>query len=56
MKIEGDKISEIEIQLNNLEHEIKNFEHSFILKDLKKFNESNNKINLIQKKIKILTT
>lgn len=48
-------ILDIETQLNNLEHEIKNLEHSFIMKNLKKFNETQNKIILIQKKIKILT-
>ncbi len=55
MEIKREDILEIETQLNNLEHEIKNFEHSFMLNDLKKFNESKNKIILIQRKIKILT-
>ena len=55
MKIEAGEVSEIEIQLNALEHEIKNLEHFFILKDLKKFSEIKNNIILIQKKIKILT-
>ena len=55
MKIEANEISEIETQLTALEFEIKNLEHFFMLKDLKKFNDSKNKIFLIQKKIKILT-
>ena len=56
MKIGGDEeVLEIEIQLNSLEREIKNLEHFFILKDLKKFDETKNKIILIHKKIKILT-
>jgi len=50
-----DDISEIETQLNNLEHEIKNLEHFFVLNDLKKFSESKNNLLLIQRKIKILT-
>ncbi len=50
-----DDILNIETQLNALEHEIKNLEHSFILKDLKKFNEAKSNIIIIQKKIKILT-
>ncbi|MDP2672389.1 MAG: hypothetical protein Q8O84_01090 [Nanoarchaeota archaeon] len=54
MKIEAGEVSEIEIQLNALEHEIKNLEQFFILKDLKKFNETKNKIIIIQRKIKIL--
>ena len=54
MKIEGGEVSEIEIQLNALEHEIKNLEHFFILKDLKKFNETKNNLIIIQKKIKVL--
>ena len=49
-----DEISEIENQLNNFEHEIKNLENSLITKDLKKFSETINKIILIQRKIKIL--
>ena len=49
-----DEISEIENQLNNFEHEIKNLENSLITKDLKKFSETKNKIILIQRKIKIL--
>ncbi|MEK6817379.1 MAG: hypothetical protein AABX80_01130 [Nanoarchaeota archaeon] len=55
MKIEGSKVSEIEIQMNALEHEIKNLEHFFILKDLKKFNETKSNIIIIQRKIKVLT-
>ena len=55
MQIKRDDILEIETQLNNLEYEIKNLENSFILKDLKKFNEVKDKIILIQRKIKILT-
>ena len=55
MKIEAGEGSEIENQLNALEHEIKNLEHFFILKDLKKFSETKNNIILIQKKIKMLT-
>lgn len=55
MKIEAGEVSGIEIQLNALEHEIKNLEHFFILKDLKKFSETKNNILIIQKKIKILT-
>lgn len=54
MKIEAGEVSEIEIQLNALEHEIKNLEHFFILKDLEKFSETKNNIILIQKKIKVL--
>lgn len=56
MKIEAREVLEIETQLNALESEIKNLEHSFILKDLKKFNEIKNNILIIQRKIKILTT
>lgn len=55
MKIKRDDILNIETQLNALEHEIRNLEHFFILKDLKKFNESKENIILIQRKIKILT-
>ncbi len=55
MKIEAGEVSEIEIQLNALEHGIRNLEHFFLLKDLKKFDETKNKIILIYKKIKILT-
>lgn len=55
MEIEAGKISEIETQLNAFEHEIKNLEHFFMIKDLKKFNESKNNILLIQRKIKVLT-
>ncbi|MEK6844946.1 MAG: hypothetical protein AABX44_01695 [Nanoarchaeota archaeon] len=55
MKTEAGEVSEIEIQLNALENEIKNLEHFFILKDLKKFSETKANIILIQRKIKILT-
>lgn len=55
MKIGRGEILEIETQLNVLEREIRNLEDSFIRKDLEKFNETQNKILLIQKKIKILT-
>ncbi len=51
-----DDILNIENQLNALEHEVKNLEHFFILRDLKNFSETKSRIILIQKKIKILTT
>ena len=53
-EVSSGEVSEIEIQLNALEHEIKNLEHFFILKDLKKFNETKNNLIIIQKKIKVL--
>ena len=53
-EVSSREVSEIEIQLNALEHEIKNLEHFFILKDLKKFNETKNNLIIIQKKIKVL--
>ena len=53
-EVSSREVSEIEIQLNSLEREIKNLEHSFILKDLKKFNETKNNLIIIQKKIKVL--
>ena len=52
MKREG--VAEIEAQLNFFEREIRNLEHFFILKDLEKFNETKEKIIIIQRKIKIL--
>ncbi len=56
MEMGGNEVLEIETQLNALEHEIKNLEHFFMLKDLNKFNEAKNKIIVIQRRIKILTT
>ncbi len=53
--IKRGNIPEIEVQLNYLEHELKNLEHFFILKDLEKFNEVKEKIIIAQQKIKILT-
>lgn len=55
MEIKSGEVLEIETQLNALEHEIRDLEHFFKLKDLNKFNEAKNKILLIQRKIKILT-
>lgn len=56
MEIKRDDILNIEKQLNNLEPEVRNLENSFIQKDLKKFNETQKNIILIQKEINILTT